>query len=360
MSQQHEISWIRHPQPAEKPGPDAALGFGTIYTDHMFVLDYVEGQGWIEPRVEPYAPLTLEPSCMTLHYGQAVFEGLKAYRRADGAVQLFRPQLNMARMNVSSERMGIPQLDEELALAGLMRLIDIERDWVPSAPGTSLYIRPFIIATEGHLGVRAATRYRFMIILSPSGAYYAHGLAPVSIYIEDDYVRAVRGGTGFAKTPGNYAASLRSQLVAEARGYDQVLWLDGVERRFIEEVGSMNVFFVIDDRLVTPELNGSILPGITRRSVIELMAHHGQPVEERRIAIDELLALSREGRVQEVFGTGTAAVVSPVGRLSYGGQTIEFPERGEASRALWLYEQLTGMQYGRLPDELGWIVEVTP
>ncbi|MDI9470655.1 MAG: branched-chain amino acid aminotransferase [Bacillota bacterium] len=360
MSQRLNLTRIPCPGLKTKPEPGAKLGFGSLFTDFMFALDYTEGKGWHDARIEPYAPLELDPSCMTLHYGQTIFEGMKAYRGEDDSVRLFRPRLNFERMNVSAKRMGIPTLDVDLALQALEALIRQEADWVPGEPGTSLYIRPFIFATEGHLGVRVAKTYRFLIILSPSGAYYESGLDPVSIYIEDEYVRAVRGGTGFAKTAANYAVSLLSQIVAKERGYEQVLWLDGVERRYIEEVGSMNVFFVIDGEPVTPVLNGSILPGITRRSVLELLEHQGRPAREMRLAVDELMELARAGRVTEVFGTGTAAVISPVGRLSYGEESISFTYNPADSLAYQLYDDLTGIQYGHKPDELGWVHCVTP
>ncbi len=360
MSQRLNLTRIPCPELKAKPEPGAKLGFGSIFTDFMFALDYTEGRGWHDARIEPYAPLELDPACMTLHYGQTVFEGMKAYRGDDDKVRLFRPRLNFERLNVSAKRLGIPMLDVDLALEALETLIRTEADWVPGEPGTSLYIRPFIFATEGSLGARSAKRFSFLIILSPSGAYYQSGLDPVPIFIEDEYVRAVRGGTGFAKTAANYAVSLLSQIEAQARGYEQVLWLDGVERRYIEEVGSMNVFFVIDGEPVTPALNGSILPGITRRSVLELLRHQGRPAREARIDVDELLELARAGRVTEVFGTGTAAVISPVGRLAYGDESIDFSYDPTTSLAYRLYDDLTGIQYGRKPDELGWVQCITP
>ncbi|MDI9470656.1 MAG: branched-chain amino acid aminotransferase [Bacillota bacterium] len=360
MKQQASITMIPRAELKAKPQAGAKLGFGQIFTDYLFALDYVEGKGWHDARIEPYAPLSLDPACMTLHYGQTIFEGMKAYRGEDDRVRLFRPRLNFERLNVSAKRMGIPTLDVDLALEALRTLIRTEADWVPAEPGTSLYIRPFIFATEGSLGARSARQFRFLIILSPSGAYYASGLDPVSIFIEDEYVRAVRGGTGFAKTAANYAVSLLSQIEAQERGYEQVLWLDGVERRYIEEVGSMNVFFVIDGEPVTPALNGSILPGITRRSVLELLKHQGRPAREVHLDVDKLMELARTGRVTEVFGTGTAAVISPVGRLAYGEESVSFTYDPAQSLAYRLYDDLTGIQYGRRPDELGWVEFVTP
>ena len=342
----------------QKPAADAPLGFGQIFTDHMFSMDYVEGQGWINPRIEPYAPICLEPSAMVFHYGQAIFEGLKAYKTADGTINLFRPQLNFERVNVSNARMVIPPIDEAFCLYALKELLKIERDWIPTADGTSLYIRPFIIATDPYLGVRPAHTYRFMIILSPSGRYYPQGLAPVNIYVEEEYVRAVKGGTGFAKTPGNYAASLIAQAKAYKTGYVQVLWLDGVHRRFIEEVGSMNVFFVIDGKLVTPALNGSILPGITRRTVLELAKRLGIESEEREIAIDELISMVKSGQVSEVFGAGTAAVISPVGELRYKDDVMTFNDGKIGPLSQKFYDIITGVQYGIRTDEYGWIEKV--
>lgn len=352
------ISVTRASKPKQKPAADAPLGFGQIFTDHMFSMDYVEGQGWINPRIEPYAPICLEPSAMVFHYGQAIFEGLKAYKTADGTINLFRPQLNFERVNVSNARMVIPPIDEAFCLYALKELLKIEQDWIPTADGTSLYIRPFIIATDPYLGVRPAHTYRFMIILSPSGRYYPQGLAPVNIYVEEEYVRAVKGGTGFAKTPGNYAASLIAQAKAYKTGYVQVLWLDGVHRRFIEEVGSMNVFFVIDGKLVTPALNGSILPGITRRTVLELAKRLGIESEEREIAIDELISMVKSGQVSEVFGAGTAAVISPVGELRYKDDVMTFNDGKIGPLSQKFYDIITGVQYGIRTDEYGWIEKV--
>ena len=295
---------------------------------------------------------------MVFHYGQAIFEGLKAYKTADGTINLFRPQLNFERVNISNARMVIPPIDEAFCLYALKELLKIERDWIPTADGTSLYIRPFIIATDPYLGVRPAHTYRFMIILSPSGRYYPQGLAPVNIYVEEEYVRAVKGGTGFAKTPGNYAASLIAQAKAYKTGYVQVLWLDGVHRRFIEEVGSMNVFFVIDGKLVTPALNGSILPGITRRTVLELAKRLGIESEEREIAIDELISMVKSGQVSEVFGAGTAAVISPVGELRYKDDVMTFNDGKIGPLSQKFYDIITGVQYGIRTDEYGWIEKV--
>lgn len=300
--------------PKEKPA-DNTLGFGQIFTDHMFVLDYTDGVGWHDPRIIPYQPITLDPSAMVFHYGQTVFEGMKAYRSPEGKVQLFRPAKNFERLNRSSARLSIPAIDENLALQGLLELVDIDREWVPSSPGTSLYIRPFIIATEPYLGVSPSKNYQFIIIMSPVGSYYKEGINPVKILVEQQYVRAVAGGTGEAKTGGNYASSLVAQQNAGEIGYSQTLWLDGIEHKYIEEVGSMNVFFKIDGKVITPALNGSILPGITRDSILQMLHREGYAVEERRISIDEVVEAYHSGKLEEAFGTGTAAVISPIGEF---------------------------------------------
>jgi len=343
----------------KKPKPAGGnLKFGRIFTDHMFVMDYEEGRGWHSPRIVPYQPIALEPSAMVFHYAQTVFEGLKAFRCADGRVRLFRPEMNVKRLNRSCARLSIPQIDERLALEAIRKLVETDSDWVPEEDGTSLYIRPFIIATEPHIGVAPSSTYRFIIIMSPVGAYYADGLMPVSILVETRDVRAVPGGVGEAKTGGNYAASLRAQQEAEKYGSSQVLWLDGVHRRYVEEVGSMNVFFKIDGTVVTPELSGSILDGITRNSVLRLLDHWGVKTEERRISIDEILEAHRSGRLEEAFGTGTAAVVSPVGELVHDGDRLSVGGGGIGPLTSKLYETLTGIQYGRIEDLFGWMTEI--
>ena len=353
-----DIKITRTETPKAKPAPGQKLGFGKIFTDHMFVMNYTEGQGWHDPRVVPFQNISLSPAAMVYHYGQEMFEGLKAYKGDDGEVYLFRPDMNAKRTNASNERLVIPQLPEEDFVQAVKAVVDVDRDWVPTEPGTSLYIRPFIIATDEFLGVAPSKTYLFMIILAPSGAYYESGLAPVGIWIEDEYVRAVRGGMGYAKTGGNYAASLIAQQKAHDAGYSQVLWLDGVERKYIEEVGAMNIFFKINGTVITPELNGSILPGITRNSVLELCRSWGYPVEERKISADELIEAQRNGTLEECWGTGTAAVISPVGKLRYIDEvmTINGGQIGELSQKL--YDTITGIQTGRLPDERGWRVKV--
>lgn len=353
-----EISIQRTTSPRTKPLDESKLGFGQIFTDHMFVMDYKEGKGWYDPRIIPYSPLTLDPSTMVLHYGQAIFEGLKAYRRPDGDINFFRPLENMLRVNISNERMVIPPIDPKFCVHCIKELVNIDRDWVPVSKGTSLYIRPFIISTDAFLGVRPSLTYKFIVILSPSGQYYPQGINPVKIYVENEYVRAVKGGTGFAKTPGNYAASLASQAKAYKAGFVQVLWLDGIERKYIEEVGSMNVFFVIDGKLVTPALCGSTLPGITRKTVIELGKFWGLDVEERKISIDEVFEKAKEGRVSEVFGTGTAAVISPVGELNWNCESVVFNNGSIGPISQKVYNTITGIQYGTSEDTFGWTEKI--
>jgi len=342
-----------------KPKPeDAGLGFGTLFTDHMFNMDYSPDKGWHNPRIEPYGHISMDPATMFLHYGQGVFEGLKAYRTAAGNIQLFRPRENIARMNRSCSRLCMPALDEDHALETLKQLIALEKDWVPRAPETSLYIRPTMIAMDPFLGVRASHTYRYFIILSPVGAYYPEGFNPIKILVTKEYVRAVRGGIGEAKTPANYAASLLAGQKAHEEGYTQVLWLDGVAQKYVEEVGSMNIFFVIDGEIVAPALNGSILPGVTRKSVIELARKWGDRVVERQIAIDEILAAHDAGRLQEVFGAGTAAVISPVGEIKYGERTITIADGKVGPLARKYYKAITDIQYGNSEDTMGWIERV--
>ena len=334
---------------------DSKLSFGTIFTDYMFNMDYNPQDGWHNPRIEPYATIDMDPATMVLHYGQGVFEGLKAYRTETGAVQLFRPRDNFKRLNNSSRRLCIPEIDENLALDFLKKLLTIEKDWVPSAPGTSLYIRPTIIATDPFLGVRASHTYRFFIILSPVGAYYSEGFNPVKIWVTRHYVRAVRGGVGEAKTPGNYAASLYAAEQAHKHGYTQVLWLDGIEQEYIEEVGAMNIFFVINGELITPMLNGSILPGITRDSVMGLAKMWGIKVSERKIGISEVIDVHASGKLDEIFGSGTAAVISPVGEIKYGDTVITVSDGKVGALANRFYKELTAIQYGKTKDPVGWI-----
>lgn len=353
-----DIRIERTTSPKEKPADSSKLGFGNIFTDHMFLMNYDEGQGWHSPRIVPYGPISLDPAAMCLHYGQEVFEGMKAYRTPEGRVVLFRPDRNMARLNVSNDRLCIPAIDEPFAVEAVKKLVSLDKDWIPSGKDTSLYIRPFIIAVDPHVGVHPAHHLLFIIILSPVGPYYPEGLDPVKIYVERQYVRAVRGGMGFTKTAGNYAASLKAQAVAEEKGYTQVLWLDGVERKYIEEVGTMNVFFKINGEIITPSLEGSILGGITRMSCIEMLRSWGYPVTERRLALDEVLQAAADGTLEEAFGTGTAAVISPIGELIVDDKAICIHDNRIGEVAQRLYDSLTGIQNGRLPDPFGWVVPV--
>ena len=345
--------------PALKAKPDESkLGFGVYYTDHMFIMDYTTGIGWHDARIVPYAPLQLDPAAMVLHYGLEIFEGLKAYRSADDHILLFRPDANAKRLNVSGARLSLPELPEELFVKAVKALVEMDQDWVPHRPGTSLYIRPFLIATEPHLGVRAAQQYQFIIILSPVGAYYESGLNPVKIYVEDEFVRAVKGGTGFTKCGGNYAASILVQEKAHDLGYAQVLWLDGLHRKYIEEVGTMNVMFKINGKVLTPALNGSILAGITRDSVLKILAAKGIPAEERLVSAEELVEAAKNGTFEEAFGCGTAAVISPINELRIGGQDIQIGDGGIGPVSQMLYDTITGIQSGTVEDSFGWTVQV--
>jgi branched-chain amino acid aminotransferase len=343
--------------PKARPGEDN-LGFGKYYTDHMFLMNYDEGQGWHDARIVPYGPLMLDPAAMCIHYAQEAFEGLKAYRRADGSICLFRPMENARRLNSSDERLCIPYIPEEDIVTAIRELVKVDADWVPHKYETSLYIRPFVFATEPHVGVHPSASYTFMIILSPVGAYYPEGVNPVKIYVEDTYTRASKGGTGFTKAAANYAQSLRAQMDANAKGYSQVLWLDGAEQKYVEEVGTMNVFFKINGEVITPELSGSILPGITRKSTIELLKYWGVPVSERKLSIAEVFDAAHNGTLEEVFGTGTAAVISPVGELCYHDEkvTISGFKTGELTQKI--YDALTGIQWGTREDPFGWVVEL--
>ena len=339
-----------------KPKPeDTKLGFGTIFTDHMFNMDYNPEDGWHNPRIEPYASFNMDPATMVLHYGQGVFEGLKAFRTEAGNVQLFRPKDNFKRLNGSSRLLCIPEIDEAFVFDALKQLLNIEKDWVPSAPGTSLYIRPTIIATDPFLGVRASYTYRFFIILSPVGAYYAEGFNPVTILVTREHVRAVRGGVGEAKTPGNYAASLYAAEKAHKQGYTQVLWLDGVEQKYAEEVGAMNIFFVVDGELITPMLSGSILSGITRDSVIALAKIWNLNVSERKISINEVIDAHASGKLEEIFGSGTAAVISPVGEIKYNDNVMSVGDGKVGPLAKKFFKAISDIQYGKSEDPLGWI-----
>ena len=334
---------------------ESKLGFGRIFTDRMLLVEWKAGQGWVDARVEPYAPFVLDPSCLVFHYAQEIFEGLKAYKWQDGTIALFRPEMNARRFNLSADRLCMPEVPEDLFLAGIEELVRLESDWIPTSSGTSLYIRPAMIAVEPVLGVHPSDHFYFFVILSPVGAYYASGFNPVKIMVEDRYVRAVPGGTGEAKTGGNYASSLKAGLEAKKKGFEQVLWLDGVHRRYVEEVGAMNMFFAYEDVVVTAPLTGSILNGVTRDSVLNLADTMGFRVEERQIDINELMADIRSGRLKEAFGTGTAAVITPVGALAYRDECLNVGSGGAGSLTQKLYDTLTGIQYGRTEDTFGWI-----
>jgi len=342
-----------------KEKPDSStLGFGKIFTDHMFMMDWNSEKGWYNQRIVPFQNIPLHPASTVLHYGSEIFEGLKAYRRADGKVQLFRPIENIRRMNRSAERLCLPEIPEDMAMEILTTFVDLEQDWTPSAEGTSLYLRPFMFGNDESLGVHAVHNATYVIIASPVGSYYAEGINPVKIMIEDEDVRAVRGGTGYAKCGGNYAASNRAGERAAQKGYSQVLWLDGVERKYIEEVGAMNVMFKIGDEIVTPMLSGSILPGITRMSCLEVLRKEGYKVSERLLSIDELADALKNGELKEAWGCGTAAVVSPIGELCYKDvkYSINNGEIGQVTQHL--YDTLTGIQWGKIEDTFGWTKEI--
>ena len=353
-----DIKVTLNPNPKAKPTDSSALGFGKIFTDHMFCWSWNSEKGWHNPRIVPFENLSIHPASTVLHYGSEIFEGLKAYRRADGKVQLFRPIENIRRMNNSAERLCLPQMPEEDFMQALIEFVRLEQDWTPSDKGTSLYLRPFMFGNDESLGVHAVHNAEFIIIASPVGSYYKEGLNPVKIMIEDQDVRAVRGGTGYAKCGGNYAASNRAGERAEQQGYSQVLWLDGVERKYIEEVGAMNVMFKIGGEIVTPKLTGSILPGITRKSCIELLASEGITVSERLLSVEELSNAMLDGTLEEAWGCGTAAVISPIGELCYKDHKyiVNNNEIGELSQHL--YDTVTGIQWGEIEDKFGWTVEV--
>lgn len=348
-----EIKFVKATTLKEKPD-SSSLGFGKVFTDYMFLMDYSRESGWHDARIVPFANLSIHPASTVLHYGSEIFEGLKAYRTADGTVQLFRPIENIRRMNKSADRMCLPTIPEDLAMQVLTEFVKVEQDWTPSAEGTSLYLRPFMFGNDETLGVHAVHHATYAIIASPVGSYYKEGINPVKIMIESDDVRAVRGGTGEAKCGGNYAASNRAGERAEQKGYAQVLWLDGVHRKYIEEVGAMNVMFKIAGEVVTPMLSGSILPGITRKSCLEVLRSKGYKVSERLISIDELAEAMENGTLEEAWGCGTAAVVSPIGELCYKDRkfVVNNGEIGEVTQML--YDTLTGIQWGKLEDTFGW------
>ncbi|MGM9941625.1 MAG: branched-chain amino acid aminotransferase [Bulleidia sp.] len=353
-----DIKVTRTETPKPKPTDKDSLGFGKKFTDHMFVMEYDEGQGWHDPRIEPYHPFALDPASVVLHYAQEIFEGMKAYRTADGTIQLFRPDCNAKRFQDSADRLCIPKIPEEDFIQAVREVVAVDADWVPSFPDTSLYIRPFVFANDVGLGVHASRHYIFCIILSPSGAYYKEGIQPVKIYVEDEYIRAAPGLTGFAKCGGNYAASIKAGELAEEIGYSQVLWLDGIEKKYVEEVGSMNIMFKIDGKIYTAATTGTVLPGVTRRSIIELLKDWGYEVIEGKLAIADVMKAGHEGTLEEVFGTGTAAVVSPVKELTWKHDTVDIGDGNIGPLTQKLYDTLTGIQWGRIEDTKGWTVKV--
>ncbi len=344
--------------PKAKPADESKLGFGKIFSDHMFLMDYDAGEGWHDPRIVPYAPFALDPACVVFHYAQEIFEGMKAYRTAEGKIQLFRPECNASRMQDSADRLCIPKIPVEDYVEAVKALVKVERDWVPHTDGASLYIRPFVFATDVGLGVHASKKYTFAIICAPSGAYYAEGINPVRIYVEDEYIRAAPGLTGFTKCGGNYAASIKAGELAEEQGFAQVLWLDGVEKKYVEEVGSMNIMFKIDGKVYTAATVGTVLPGVTRRSCIELLKNWGYEVIEGKLAIADIMQAARDGKLEEVFGTGTAAVVSPVKELVWKGEHAMIGDGKIGTVTQKLYDTLTGIQWGKIPDSFGWTCEV--
>lgn len=341
----------------EKPDQNN-LGFGEYFTDYMFEMDYLPGEGWVNPTIKPYAPISVEPSLMVFHYGQSVFEGLKAYMSEENEILLFRPGKNIERLNRSNERMCIPVLDSGLVLDAIKELVTIEKEWIPKQPGTSLYIRPFVFAADHSVGVRPSGSYKFMIILSPVGAYYPEGFKPIKIFVEQEYVRAVRGGIGEAKTAGNYAASIKAQAEAKQKGFSQVLWLDGIEQKYIEEVGTMNVFFRIGNEVITPGLNGSILEGVTRDSVITLIRELGYKVSERKVSINEILEAHEDGNLKEVFGTGTAAVISPVGEMWINNKKMVISDGQVGTLSEEVYNKLVAIQTGKIEDNHNWTIKI--
>lgn len=341
-----------------KPKDESKLGFGQIFTDHFFNMKYKEGKGWHDAVIEPYRPLKLDPTAMCLHYAQEIFEGLKAYRGKDGAIFLFRPTENIKRMNSSAERLCMPSIDEAIFLDALKKLVVLEKNWIPRGAGTSLYIRPTMIATEPALGVHPANEYLFFIVVGPVGAYYPQGFSPTKIFVSEEYVRAAPGGTGFTKAAGNYAASLYASRIATNMGYTQVLWLDAKEKKYVEEVGTSNIFFLIGDELITPALTGTILPGVTRNSVIQLARHFGMKVVERALAIDEIIAASQKGALKEAFASGTAAIVSPVGQIYFRGREYLINGGKTGPLAEKLYNEILQIQYGLKEDEFGWRIRI--
>jgi branched-chain amino acid aminotransferase len=342
----------------QKPTDESQLGFGRIFTDHFFNVKYHSDKGWYDPTVEPYRPLELDPTAMCLHYGQEIFEGLKAYHGKGGEIFLFRPTENVNRMNTSAERLCMPAIEPDLFMDALKKLVILEKDWIPRGEGTSLYIRPTMIATEAALGVHPANEYLFFIVVGPVGAYYPEGFSPTKIYVSDEYVRAARGGIGAIKAAGNYAASLYASRIAIEQGYTQVLWLDAIQRKYVEEVGTSNIFFVMGEELITPPLSGTILPGVTRDSVIRLARSWGVKVIEKALSMEEIIAAQAGGSLKEVFASGTAAIVSPVGQINYRGKVHVISGGKIGSLTERLYNEILQIQYGEKTDPFGWRVKI--
>lgn len=358
VAMEYEFKVTKTLNPKEKPDLEN-LAFGEKFTDHMFLMNYTEGKGWHDGRIVPYQPLSIEPAAAVFHYGQEMFEGLKAYKSREGKVLLFRPDKNAERTNSTNRRMCMPEMDPELYVSAIKAVVAVDQDWIPERPGYSLYIRPFIIATEAFLGVRASREYLFAVILSPVGPYYKEGLAPTKIFVEDEFVRAIKGGTGYAKIGGNYAAALKSQDKAHEKGYSQVLWLDGAERKYVEEIGTSNAFFFIGEEVITAPIGeGTILPGITRDSVIQILKDWGYKVSERRLTIEEVYQAHDQGTLKEVFATGTAAVISPVGELCWVDRKIIINNNEIGSLSQRLYDELSGIQLGKVADRYGWTLTV--
>ena len=345
-------------KPKEKPDQNA-LGFGKYFSDHMFIMEYTDGKGWHDGKIVPYGPIALDPAAAVLHYGIEMFEGMKAYKTSDGRILMFRPEMNAKRANRTNDRMCIAQIDEELFLSAIKKLVLVDKDWIPQGGGKSLYIRPFIIADEVSVGVKPAKHFLFIVFLTPVGSYYAGGLSPTKLLVEEEYIRAAPGGTGFAKVGGNYASALKAQQKAMDKGCDQVLWLDGIEKKYIEEVGASNAFFVIDNEVITPPASETILHGVTRDSSLQLLKKWGYKVSERKLSIDEIFDAHAAGKLNEAFATGTAAVISPIGELVWKDKAIVINDKkiGEVSQKL--YDELYGIQTGEKEDHMGWTVEVT-
>ena len=343
-----------------KPEDESNLGFGRIYSDHMFTMKWTQEMGWSAPTVGKFEPLALSPAALVLHYGQTIFEGLKAYPNQDGTINLFRAEDNCSRFNRSAARLDLPLIDERVMMEAIEALLELDHEWMPRSHGTSLYIRPTMIATEPYIGLKSASEVLFFIITGPVGAYYPEGFNPVKIIVSEEYSRAGPGGLGSVKTAANYAASLLAEKEAIKAGYTQVLWLDAAERKFIEEVGAMNILFKINGKVMSPPPGGTILDGITRDSVLKLLRSWDVPVEEYRLTISEVIEAQANGTLEEVFGAGTAAVISPVGHLSYQGKTYEIAGGQIGPLSLKLFDELMGIQYGTRPDPFNWVREVAP